>query len=82
MSHFRHDLNAEFPAAAQILHDLKLADPHYAKLADDYHALNKAIQRIEGGIEASSDDRLEGLKKQRLMMLDEVSALIDRAKAA
>ncbi len=82
MSHFLHDLHAEFPANSEILHSLKLTDPHYAKVADDYHTLNKNIQRIESGIEASSDDRIEEYKKRRLAMLDEVSAMIDRAKAA
>lgn len=80
MSHFLHDLHAEFPADIEILHNLKLKDPRISQLADDYHALNKDIQRIESGIEASSDERLEEYKKRRLMMLDEVSAMIDRAK--
>ncbi len=80
MSHFLHDLHAEFPADIEILHNLKLEDPRFPQLADDYHALNKDIQRIESGIEASSDERLEDYKKRRLMMLDEVSAMIDRAK--
>jgi uncharacterized protein len=82
MSHFLHDLHAEFPADSEILHGLKLTDKHFPKLADDYHALNKDIQRIENGMEASSDDRLEDYKKRRLVMLDEVSAMIDRAKTA
>jgi uncharacterized protein len=82
MSHFLHDLHAEFPADTEILHRLKLNDAHFPKLADDYHTLNKDIQRIESGIDASSDDRLEGLKKLRLVMLDEVAAMIARAKVA
>lgn len=80
MSHFLHDLHSEFPADAEILHQLKISDQHFPKLADDYHILNKDIQRIENGIEASSDDRLEGLKKRRLAFLDEVSAMIANAK--
>jgi uncharacterized protein len=82
MSHFLHDLHAEFPADAEILHNLKLEDPQFVKLADDYHALNNDIQRIESGIEASSDDRLEKYKKRRLVMFDEVSTMINRAKTA
>ena len=82
MSHFLHDLHAEFPTDTEILHGLKLSDKRFPKLADDYHALNKDIQRIESGIEASSDERLEDFKKRRLAMLDEVSAMIDRNKAA
>ena len=82
MSHFLHDLHAEFPADTEVLHALKLKDPRFPKLSDVYHALNKDIQRIENGIDASSDHRLENLKKQRLVMLDEVSAMIARARAA
>lgn len=81
MSHFLHDLHAEFPADTEILHNLKLNDPHFPKLADEYQALNKNIQRIESGIDASSDDRLESLKKLRLVKLDEVYAMIALAKA-
>lgn len=82
MSHFLHDLHSEFPDDGDILHQLKLSDGRFPTLADEYHANNKEIQRIENGIETSSDDRLEELKKQRLLMLDEVSAMIYRAKDA
>ena len=82
MSHFLHDLHAEFPADIEILHNLKLKDPRFPPLADDYHAVNKEIQKIESKIEASSDERLEEYKKRRLAMLDEVSAMIASAKAA
>lgn len=82
MSHFLHDLHSEFPDDAEILHQLKLGNPRFPVLADDYHVHNKEIQRIESGVEASSDDRLEELKKRRLQMLDEVSSMIDRAKSA
>lgn len=81
MSHFLHDLHSEFPDDGDILHHLKLSNGRLPTLADEYHRCNKEIQRIESGIEASSDDRLEELKKQRLLMLDEVSAMIGRAKA-
>lgn len=81
MSHFLHDLHSEFPDDTEILRRLKLSNSRFPPLADEYHSLNKDIQRIENGLEASSDDRLEDLKKNRLVMLDEVSAMIDHAKA-
>lgn len=82
MSHFLHDLHSEFPDDAEILHQLKLGNPRFPTLADDYHVHNKEIQRIESGIEAASDDRLDELKKRRLQMLDEVAAMIGHAKTA
>ena len=82
MSHFLHDLHSEFPDDGEILHQLKVSDLRFPALAEEYHTENKEIQRIESGIEASSDGRLDELKKRRLLMLDEVSAMIDKAKTA
>ena len=72
MSHVSHELHAEFPEDAEILHSLKGGDPKFAKLADHYH---------EAGIEPASDARAEELKKERLSILDQVSAMISAAKA-
>ena len=82
MTHVSHELHAEFPEDAEILHSLKVGDPKFAKLADHYHDLNREIHRIESGVEAASDDRLEGLKKQRLTLLDDVAQIIAKSKAA
>jgi uncharacterized protein YdcH (DUF465 family) len=81
MTHVSHELHEEFPAEAEILHELKVSDPHFAKLADHYHEINREIHRIEAGIEAASDARTEDLKKERLSILDQVSVMISAAKA-
>jgi hypothetical protein len=80
MSHVLHDLSTEFPGDTAILHELKLADAHFRSVSDHYHDINREIHRIETSVEAASDDRLEGLKKQRLAILDEVAQLIAKAK--
>ena len=76
MSHTPHDLHSEFPDAAGALHTLKEGNPHFVKLADQYHDLNREIHRIDSGIDAASDDRTEQLKKERLAILDQVAAMI------
>jgi uncharacterized protein YdcH (DUF465 family) len=81
MTHVSHELHAEFPEEAEILHQLKVGNPQFAKLADHYHDLNREIHRIEAGIEAASDERTENLKKERLSILDQVSAMISAAKS-
>lgn len=81
MSHTPHELHDEFPEAAQQIHDLKLADTHFATLADRYHVLNREIHRIDAGIEAASDDRAEALKKERLSLLDEVAKKLNNGQA-
>lgn len=82
MTHVAHELHDAFPQDGAILHDLKVGNPHFGKLADRYHQLNREIHRIESGIDAASDARAENLKKDRLSILDEVSALIASTRTA
>lgn len=82
MSELGHDLQAEFPGDRAILHTLKLESEHFRNLADQHHSLIQEIYRIEGGLDAASDDRLETLKKLRLRILDDIAALIAVRKAA
>lgn len=81
MSHTPNDLRDEFPDAVDILHQLKVHDAHFAKLAERYHDLNREIHRVESDVEAASDERIETLKKQRLAMLDDISTMVAKAKA-
>lgn len=82
MSHVAHELYAEFPEHSDLLHEMKMKDAHFQRISDRYHDVNREIHRIEAQIEAATDERLEGLKKQRLVMLDEVADMIASVKAA
>ncbi|MFK7843403.1 MAG: YdcH family protein [Sphingorhabdus sp.] len=79
MTHMLHDLHAEFPEDGDTLHQLKISDRHFQKISGQYHDINKEIHRIEIEVEPASDERSEALKKQRLLLLDEVSAMICKA---
>ena len=81
MSHTPHELHEEFPAELATLHELKLNDPHFRKLTDSYHEVNRAGHRAETDVEPVSDQVLEDLKKQRLVLLDEVAQILASAKA-
>ncbi len=76
MSHSAHDLAAAFPDAAAKLHSLKLGNAHFQKLSETYYQLDKAIHRAETGIEPTSGQHLEDLKKQRLTVLDQVADMV------
>lgn len=80
MSEVGHDLHAVFPQDADILHALKVDDARFRELSSTYHDTTRTISRIEGGLEASSDERLEDLKKHRLALLDTVAELITARK--
>ncbi len=79
MSHVAHELHEEFPADTQRLHELKLGNPHFARLAERYHDVNRDIHRAEAGVDAVNDDALEEMKKLRLNLKDEIAALLVKA---
>jgi hypothetical protein len=79
MSHVPHELHEEFPEAAETLHALKTNDAHFARLADEYHAVNREVHRIETDVEPTSDEVLEDLKKKRLNLKDQIAAILAAA---
>lgn len=81
MTHTPHELAEMFPDDAELIHELKLQNAHFAKIAAEHHEVNRAIHRIEAGIEPTSDAHAEQMKKQRLALQDEVAEMLAAAKA-
>ena len=79
MSHTPHELAEEFPADVEKMQALKAKDAHFAKLFDDYHAVNKTIHRAESNLEPVADEHEETLRKQRLALKDEIAAALRAA---
>ncbi|GGW49320.1 YdcH family protein [Alishewanella tabrizica] len=75
----KHDLHHEFPEFHDQIHNLKVSNMHFAKLFTEYHDKDHEIHRIEQGSEVSSDDYLENLKKQRLLLKDQLFAMLQKA---
>ena len=78
--HTPNELTAIFKRDRDLLTRLKAEDAHYARLADQYHEVNREVHRIEAETEAASDERTETLKKQRLALLDEITGIITNAR--
>lgn len=76
MSHVPHELADEFPQYRDKIHSLKTTDRHFAKLADDYHQLNREIHRVEAAGVNISDQAFEDLKKNRLKLVDEIFKML------
>ena len=79
MSHVAHELHEEFPEKAEAIHTLKTSNAHFARLAEEYHTLNRSIHRMETNVEPADDATIEGLKKKRLQLKDEISKILDAA---
>lgn len=75
-----HDLFHEFPEYRERIAELKTANPEFAHLYEDYHAVNSEVERIEMQIETPSDYYTETLKKQRLYLKDEIYAILRRTR--
>ena len=75
----KHDLVHELPEHRETIHQLKMNNNHFARLFDDYHQTDHEIHRIETGVENTSDEYLEGKKKQRLNLKDELFQMIQKA---
>lgn len=72
----KHDLVHELPEHRDKIHQLKLSNQHFAKLFDEYHEVDHEVHRIETGIENTSDEYLDGRKKRRLYLKDELYRMI------
>ncbi|MDO7557584.1 MAG: YdcH family protein [Loktanella sp.] len=76
MSHTPHELAEEFPEHADKIHGLKTSDAHFAKMAEDYHTLNRAVHRAETDVEPTSDDVITDMRKERLQLKDKIAAYL------
>lgn len=76
MSHTPHELHEEFPSQIDLMHQLKMENPHFVRLADQYHDVNRAIHRAETRVEAISDQAEAELRRQRLRLKDEIAQIL------
>lgn len=76
MAHTPHELAEEFPQYAAKMRELKAGNSHFAKLAEAYHEVNRAIHRSEAEIEPMGDTEEHEMRKKRMKLKDEIYALL------
>jgi uncharacterized protein YdcH (DUF465 family) len=67
-----HPLVEEFAEYKDTIHELKMNNAHFRRLAHEYEGLDKSIFRAEQGIEVVNDDYLDSIKKERLHLKDQI----------
>lgn len=82
MSHTPHELHEEFPEHNDRIVSLKQSDAHFARLADEYHEVNRAIHRAEARVDTLSDEAEEGLRRDRMRLKDEIYAILSASAGA
>lgn len=72
MSNTPHELSEEFPAHVAKIQALKAGDAHFAKLAEEYHSVNRAVHRAETRIDLITEEQEEALRRQRAHLKDHI----------
>lgn len=72
MSNTPHELAEEFPELAEKMSALKASDAHFAKLAEEYHTLNRAVHRAETNVEPVEQLVEADMRKKRAALKDEI----------
>ena len=78
MTHTPHELAEEFPDRIEKIHSLKTSDAHFARLADEYHAVNRELHRLETRVESASNQYEEELRKKRVHLKDDIAARLSK----
>ncbi|MEZ5716133.1 MAG: DUF465 domain-containing protein [Paracoccaceae bacterium] len=76
MTHTPHELHEEFPEYAEKMTELKTSDAHFGKLFDEYHEINRAVHRAETDVEPTDDLHLGEMRKQRMVLKDQLYAML------
>jgi uncharacterized protein YdcH (DUF465 family) len=76
MSHTPHELHEEFPEQVKQMAALRQSDAHFAKLSEAYHTLNRALHRAETDVEPTSDDNMQKMRRERVMLKDDIATYL------
>ncbi|QGX97785.1 DUF465 domain-containing protein [Roseovarius faecimaris] len=81
MSHTPHELLEDFPEHADRITELKTTDAHFARLSEEYHALNRAVHRAETNVEPVDALAEQEMRKKRAALKDELYRILTAAPA-
>lgn len=79
MSNTPHELAEEFPDKVEAMSQLKQSNAHFAKLADEYHEINRAVHRAETNVEPLEELAEVELRKKRGALKDEIWNILAKA---
>ena len=71
-----HSLVNDFPESKDLIHQLKMENPDFARKAAQYHDLDHQVRGLEKCSVPTTDENFESLKRNRLQLKDELYAII------
>ncbi len=70
-----------FPEYRELITQLKTTDRHFQNLFDKHNELDQKIKNMEDRIELGTHVEIEGLKKEKLALKDELYNVLKKASA-
>ncbi len=71
-----------FPEYRDLITELKTTDRHFLNLFDKHNDLDQKIKNLEAHIEHATHLEIEALKKEKLVLKDELFGLLRKAATA
>ncbi len=71
-----------FPEYRDLITKLKTTDRHFLNLFDKHNELDQKIKNMEAHIEPGTHEEIETLKKEKLLLKDQLYTLLRTASAA
>lgn len=69
-----------FPEYRDLISKLKTSDRHFEKLFNQHNELDQKIQNLEAHLSQTTEIEIENLKKEKLLLKDQVYALLQKAQ--
>lgn len=79
MSNTPHTLGEEFPQQIEKLRALKVKDPRFAQLLEDYDVINDKVHRAETRVDSVDDLTETALRKERGTIRDAIAKALAEA---
>ena len=71
-----------FPEYRDLITKLKTTDHHFTRLFDRHNALDQKIKNMESHITPGTHEEIEVMKKEKLMLKDQLYAILKKAGTA
>ncbi len=68
-----------FPEYRDLITQLKTSDHHFGRLFDQHNSLDQKIKNMEARIETGTHEAIEALKKEKLLLKDQLYGILRKA---
>ena len=71
-----------FPEFRELITQLKGEDPHFSRLFHRHNTLDQAIKNMEAGQAPAGDMAIEQLKKEKLLLKDQIYVILRKSSVS